>query len=283
MSCSIFPSPIVSSTVTQPYNAIFSLDTLKKYADACLVLDNDALFDIAKKRLKMESPNLKDLNFLITEILTAVTASMRFSGSLSVEVGMRELITNLVPHPNLHFLLTSTSPLLPSSDKEYTKMNIDDMTKALFSNDSMYAACEPDKGKYLSVAVLYRGDIGEKTKADTALASTRDKLPFSSWIPTAFKVGSVTEPGIQRKSSMVLIANNTEIATVIERICDKFDKLWAKKAFSFWYTDEGMEENEILVIRNNIGELAKEYRAAAINGTNYLNKDQHASEEKALM
>ncbi|KAJ0441494.1 putative purine-nucleoside phosphorylase [Helianthus annuus] len=39
---SVFPSPKVSDTVVEPYNAILSVHQLVENADECMVLDNDA-------------------------------------------------------------------------------------------------------------------------------------------------------------------------------------------------------------------------------------------------
>lgn len=79
MSCAILPSPQVSSVVTEPYNTVMALSYLKKYCDACMIFDNEALFNIAVDNWGVESPNVKELNSLVTEVLTGVTASMPFS------------------------------------------------------------------------------------------------------------------------------------------------------------------------------------------------------------
>ena len=269
MSCAVLPSPKLSETVTEPYNAVFALNTLITHADACLVLDNEALYEIARTKLGIVSPTISDLNYLITEALINITASMRFSSDLSVNIAMRELITNLVPHPNLHFLLTSIAPLRPQAESDFETVSVKELIESLFQNSSMYAACSPDEGKYLTASVFYRGDPRDKPDVDASLANVKNKIPLSSWIPTAFKVGTISQIGANKTRSMVLLANNTEMATVFDKICEKFDKLWTRKAFSFWYTNEGMEENEIQAMRTRVGDLIREYRSAAISGTEY--------------
>ncbi|XP_022016307.1 tubulin beta-2 chain [Helianthus annuus] len=42
LTFSVFPSPKVSDTVVEPYNAILSVHQLVENADECMVLDNDA-------------------------------------------------------------------------------------------------------------------------------------------------------------------------------------------------------------------------------------------------
>ena len=46
LTFSVFPSPKVSDTVVEPYNATLSVHQLVENADECMVLDNEALYDI---------------------------------------------------------------------------------------------------------------------------------------------------------------------------------------------------------------------------------------------
>lgn len=46
LTFSVFPSPEVSDTVVEPYNATMSVHRLVENADECMVLDNEALYDI---------------------------------------------------------------------------------------------------------------------------------------------------------------------------------------------------------------------------------------------
>eukprot|EP00850_Spirogloea_muscicola_P012754 SM000084S23090 [mRNA] locus=s84:28931:30796:+ [translate_table: standard] len=56
LTFSVFPSPKVSDTVVEPYNATLSVHQLVENADECMVLDNEALVcDVAPKGLKMTS------------------------------------------------------------------------------------------------------------------------------------------------------------------------------------------------------------------------------------
>ena len=43
---SVFPSPKVSDTVVEPYNATLSVHQLVENADEVMVVDNEALYDI---------------------------------------------------------------------------------------------------------------------------------------------------------------------------------------------------------------------------------------------
>ncbi len=273
LSCAILPSPQVSSVVTEPYNTIFALNTMRRLADACLIFDNEALFELAHRKWNIESPTVDDLNLLITEVLCGLTASMRFSGFLTVEISLRELLTNLVPQPSLHFLMCAFAPLTPPDRSKFEEMNIEDMIKSLFSNDAVFAACSPMEGRFLSTAVLYRGVMDDKPQADAALAAVKETLPLTYWIPTAFKIGYVEQAGSSHRKSMVMLANNTEISRVLDRICHNFDKLWQRKAFANWYLNEGMSEQQINDMRASVQELIQLYQVAEESGAKTIAKD----------
>ena len=47
---------------------------------------------------------------LIAQVISSLTASLRFDGALNVDV--TEFQTNLVPYPRIHFMLSSYSPVI---------------------------------------------------------------------------------------------------------------------------------------------------------------------------
>lgn len=60
LTFSVFPSPKVSDTVVEPYNATLSVHQLVENADECMVLDNEALYDICFRTLKLTTPSCKN-------------------------------------------------------------------------------------------------------------------------------------------------------------------------------------------------------------------------------
>ncbi|KAH8072937.1 hypothetical protein JL720_11026 [Aureococcus anophagefferens] len=53
---SVIPSPKVSDTVVEPYNATLSVHQLVENSDQCFTLDNEALYDICFRTLKLTTP-----------------------------------------------------------------------------------------------------------------------------------------------------------------------------------------------------------------------------------
>ncbi|KAG5573549.1 hypothetical protein H5410_063315 [Solanum commersonii] len=69
LTFSVFPSPKVSDTVVEPYNATLSVHQLVENADECMVLDNEALYDICFRTLKLTNPTCKFLSLILTYMI----------------------------------------------------------------------------------------------------------------------------------------------------------------------------------------------------------------------
>merc|ERR1712178_119301 len=102
---SVYPSPKVSDTVVEPYNAVLASHQLLENADETFIIDNEALYNIAHNVLKINSPTYTELNSLIAQSCCGITCSLRFPGKLNCD--LRKLGVNLVPFPRLHFFLIS--------------------------------------------------------------------------------------------------------------------------------------------------------------------------------
>jgi tubulin beta len=70
----------VSDTVVEPYNATLSIHQLIENADHCFTLDNEALYDICFRTLKLTTPTYGDLNHLVSAAICGTTCSLRFPG-----------------------------------------------------------------------------------------------------------------------------------------------------------------------------------------------------------
>merc|ERR1712057_54181 len=72
---SVYPSPKVSDTVVEPYNAVLSSHQLLENADETFVIDNEALHNISQNLLKKKESDYKVLNGLIAQVCCGVTCS----------------------------------------------------------------------------------------------------------------------------------------------------------------------------------------------------------------
>ena len=55
-------------------------------------------------------PTYTNLNRLLAQNISSLTASLRFDGALNVDV--TEFQTNLVPYPRIHFMICSYAPII---------------------------------------------------------------------------------------------------------------------------------------------------------------------------
>merc|ERR1712007_107041 len=117
---SVCPSPKVSDTVVEPYNATLSVHQLVENADECMCLDNEALYDICFRTLKLTTPTYGDLNHLCSACMSGVTACLRKLG------------VNLIPFPRLHFFFTGFTPLTSRGSQQYRALTVPELTQQMF-------------------------------------------------------------------------------------------------------------------------------------------------------
>ena len=108
---SVVPSPKVSDTVVEPYNATLSIHQLVENSDETFCIDNEALYDICFNTLKLQNPGYGELNHLVSIVMSGITTSLRFPGQLNAD--LRKLAANMIPFPRLHFFMVGFAPLTP--------------------------------------------------------------------------------------------------------------------------------------------------------------------------
>ncbi|KAJ8403885.1 hypothetical protein AAFF_G00347530 [Aldrovandia affinis] len=263
---SVYPAPQVSTAVVEPYNSILTTHTTLEHSDCSFMVDNEAIFDICKRNLDVERPSYINLNRLVAQTVSSITASLRFDGALNVD--LIEFQTNLVPYPRIHFPLVTYSPIISVEKAYHEQLSVAEITNACFEPSNQMVKCDPRRGKYMACCLLYRGDVVPKdVNAAIANIKTRRSIQFVDWCPTGFKVGINYQPptvvpgGDQAKvqRAVCMLSNTTAIAEAWARLNYKFDLMYAKRAFVHWYVGEGMEEGEFTEAREDMAALEKDY------------------------
>lgn len=262
----VYPSPQVSTAVVEPYNSVLSTHSLLEHTDVATMLDNEAIYDLTRRSLDIERPTYTNVNRIIGQVVSSLTASLRFDGALNVD--LTEFQTNLVPYPRIHFVLTSYAPVISAEKAYHEQLSVAEITNSVFEPAGMLTKCDPRHGKYMSCCLMYRGDVVPKdVNASIATIKTKRSISFCDWSPTGFKVGINYQPPtvvpggdlakVQR--AVCMIANSTAVAEVFARIDHKFDLMYSKRAFVHWYVGEGMEEGEFSEAREDLAALEKDY------------------------
>jgi len=258
-SFSVMPSPKVSDTVVEPYNATLSVHQLVENADEVFCLDNEALYDICFRTLKLNGPTYGDLNHLISEVMSGVTCCLRFPGQLNQD--LRKLATNLIPFPRLHFFLVGFAPLSARNSVNFRNVTVPDLTQQIFDSRNMMAAADPRHGKYLTASAMFRGNIRTQEVEDQMLKILNKNSPsFVEWIPHNIKSSVCNIPPKNMKMSATFIGNSTAIQELFQRISSQFTAMFKRKAFLHWYTAEGMDEMEFTESESNMHDLINEYQ-----------------------
>uniref|UniRef100_A0A8C7JW11 Tubulin alpha 4b n=1 Tax=Oncorhynchus kisutch TaxID=8019 RepID=A0A8C7JW11_ONCKI len=269
---SIYPAPQVSTAVVEPYNSILTTHTTLEHSDCAFMVDNEAIYDICRRNLDIERPTYTNLNRLISQIVSSITASLRFDGALNVD--LTEFQTNLVPYPRIHFPLATYAPVISAEKAYHEQLSVAEITNSCFEPANQMVKCDPRHSEYMACCLLYRGDVVPKdVNAAIATIKTKLSIQFVDWCPTGFKVGINYQPPtvvpggdlakVQR--AVCMLSNTTAVAEAWARLDHKFDLMYAKRAFVHWYVGEGMEEGEFSEAREDMAALEKDYEEVGVD------------------
>ncbi|KAK3927180.1 Tubulin alpha-1C chain [Frankliniella fusca] len=263
---SIYPAPHISTAMVEPYNTVLATHSTLEHSDCTFMVDNEASYDLCRNKLDVDRPNYINLNRLTCQVVSSITASLRFDGALNVD--LNEFQTNLVPYPRIHFPLVSYSPIVSAVKAFHEQFTVAELTSSCFEASNQMVKCDPRLGKYMACCLLYRGDVVPKD-VNNAIAAIKAKkhIQFVDWCPTGFKVGinyqpPTVVPGAELakvRRAACLLSNTTAIAEAWSRVNFKFDLMFARRAFIHWYVGEGMEEGEFTEAREDLAALEKDY------------------------
>ncbi|XP_061727170.1 tubulin beta chain-like isoform X2 [Cydia pomonella] len=256
---SVVPSPKVSEVVLEPYNATLSVHQLVENTDMTFCIDNEALYNICFRTLRLTSPSYGDLNHLISLTMSGITTCLRFPGQLNAD--LRKLAVNMVPFPRLHFFMPGFAPLTARNSFDYRAQNVSELMSQMFNPGNMMTACDPRHGRYLTVATMFRGRMSMR-EVDNQIVAIQNKNSsfFVEWIPNNLKVSVCDVPPRGLKMSATFVGNSTAIQEIFKRISEQFTAMFRRKAFLHWYTGEGMDEMEFTEAESNMNDLISEYQ-----------------------
>ncbi|RKF54356.1 Tubulin alpha chain [Golovinomyces cichoracearum] len=279
----VYPAPQTATSVVEPYNSILTTHTTLEHSDCSFMVDNEAIYDICRRNLGLERPNYENLNRLVAQVVSSITASLRFDGSLNVD--LNEFQTNLVPYPRIHFPLVAYCPIISTARASHESNSVQEITMSCFEPNNQMVKCDPRNGKYMATCLLYRGDVVPKdVHAAVATLKTKRTIQFVDWCPTGFKIGICFQPpqmvpngdlaDVDR--AVCMLSNTTAISEAWSALSHKFDLMYSKRAFVHWYVGEGMEEGEFSEAREDLAALERDYEEVA---TDSIEGDEGAENE----
>ncbi|KAF5866944.1 Tubulin beta chain (Beta tubulin) [Aspergillus alliaceus] len=256
---SVLPSPKVSDTVVEPYNATLSVHQLVEHADETFCIDNEALYDICTRTLKLSSPSYGDLNHLVSSVMSGVTASLRFPGQLNSD--LRKLAVNMIPFPRLHFFMVGFAPLTSRETRSFRAVTVPELARQMFDIKNMMAACDFRNGRFLTCSTTFRGKVSMREVEDQMRKlQSKNSDYFVEWVPNNIQTALCSVPPRGLKMSATFVGNSTSIQELFQRVGAQFSAMFRRKAFLHWYTSEGMDEMEFTEAESNMNDLVSEYQ-----------------------
>jgi tubulin beta len=230
-----------------------------EHTDESFVLDNEALYDICFRTLKLTTPTYGDLNHLVCVCMSGVTSSLRFPGQLNCD--LRKIAVNLIPFPRLHFFMVGFAPLTSRGSQQYRALTVPELTAQQFDAKNMMCAADPRHGRYLTASCMFRGRMSTK-EVDEQMLNVQNKNSsyFVEWIPNNIKASVCDIPPKGLKMASCFVGNSTAIQEMFKRVGEQFTAMFRRKAFLHWYTGEGMDEMEFTEAESNMNDLVSEYQ-----------------------
>lgn len=282
VSFTVFPSPNLSSSTVEPYNAVLTTAALLHQSNlVCNVLNNESVYHVCRRKLRHRSPQLADVNRIMAMPIHCLLGSFSAGGMLNMD--FTELYNNLVPHRKLHFLSNSFAPLFPGGCEAET---VYDLSLSAFHPSSGLSGVHMGKGQFMACALLYRGCVGTKD-AEQAVSQLREqrRIRFVDWSPTAVKISintkqidqcsfsqatsstGTTNAQAEYAHSVGMLGNHTGIRSVLHRERRKFEVMFSKRAFVHWFQGEGLEVDELESACADVATLEGDYLQAEGHGT----------------
>jgi tubulin beta len=169
---SVYPSPQCSTAVVEPYNAVLTSHSMLEHSDVAFSVDNEALYDICFRTLKLTTPTYGDLNHLVCAAMSGVSCCLRFPGQLNSD--LRKLAVNLIPFPRLHFFMIGFTPLTSRGSQQYRALTVPELTQQMFDAKNMMCASDPRHGRYLTACAMFRGRMSTK-EVDEQMLNVQNK------------------------------------------------------------------------------------------------------------
>ncbi|KAJ3373824.1 Tubulin epsilon chain [Allomyces arbusculus] len=262
----VAPSPQHDDVVTSPYNAVLALRHLAEHADAVVPVENQALMDICAHAgvsdPKADAKPFGAMNQIVAQLMLNMTASMRFPGSLNVDIN--EITMNLVPFPALKYLLASMSPVAvrPAAGAPAASVRVDRRVDQMFTEafqpEAQLIKCNPRTSVYVACAAMARGAL-QVSDLRRNIDRIQKQLQFVWWNQEGWKTGLCHVPPATTSESLLTLSNNTCIAQSFAGIKTRFMKLYTRKANLHHYI-EYMEKAEFTDALASLNSVIAEYR-----------------------
>ncbi|XP_057684221.1 tubulin epsilon chain [Corythoichthys intestinalis] len=266
----VFPS-VNDDVVVSPYNTALALRELTENADCVLPVENQSLEDILNmqrsSRAGRRRPTMNRLigseysldarNEIVANMLLNLTSAARFDGSLNMD--LNEIAMNLVPFPQMHYLVPSLSPLYTLADVGAPSKRMNQLFNNAFSRSHQLIKADPKHSLYLACSLVARGNV-QVSDLRRNIDRLKPSLHFVSWNPEGWKTSLCSVPPVGHSQSLLVLANNTAVKSTFMELREQFIKLYRNKAHLHHYLQvDGMEQSLFSEAVTSLDSLIEEY------------------------
>ncbi|ODV61314.1 gamma-tubulin [Ascoidea rubescens DSM 1968] len=269
---SIFPSNSgnnSSDVVVQPYNTLLTLKRLIEFSDSTILMDNESLTKISieifnENEFLKQSISFNEINQLISTIISNLTNSIRFPNYMYNS--LTSIYSNLIPLPNLHFLIPSYYPFTidyVDNVKKIRKNSIYEILLELLNKDNkLLQISNSNGGNYLSM-LSFLNCSSKQNDIQRAILKIQERVSFVPWATSNINLlytkkspylkynrnskrninnsdnNSGSNNGRNKPLNMnsnndvsgLMLSNETNIVVLFKKILKNFDKLIKRNAF----------------------------------------------------
>lgn len=180
---SIYPTPGVHGR-GGPYNSILTTHHPWSTQIVPSWWTTRTIYDICRRNLDSRRPTYTNLNRLISQIVSSITASLRFDGALNVD--LTEFQTNLVPYPRIHFPLATYAPVISAEKAYHEQLSVAEITTPSPRPANQMVKCDPRHGKYMAACCTV--ETWYPRMSNAWLLPSRPSAVFSLWTGAPWKL-----------------------------------------------------------------------------------------------
>eukprot|EP01084_Bolivina_argentea_P302265 521714_1 len=248
-------------------NSLLGMNYINEFCDGIFLLDNQTLYNLAINKYKMLGKNevntFTEMNFIANQMINDVSSIFRYNDSMGFNVSY--FMKSMIKYPKFKYFLMSKFPFYDQNGNickgdqekyENVKMNVNEMTKRLFSKNSNSIGYKMNNSMNISTLLIYRGyDKKTVNNKDIMKYLTDTKYKFEDDVITTF----ITKQPLYLAKSTAMISNSTLAKSVLQKTLNEWSKVYKYKSFFHWFKNEGLEESEMVECDMNLRRLVTEY------------------------
>ena len=248
---------------------MLSMSELVEHNDVNIVLDNEALYDLCKEKLSIESPTYSNMNSLIRQAVSSITSALK--GYSGLWGSLVELYENYVLYKGMQFLVPGLMPITTNVEEDPSTATL--ITDRVTHESSVMAKCNPRDGIFLTAGFMYRGNV-RPSDVNPAIGTLKTKSYYNI-VEFAFgktQCGLCQLPMrttasdiiVQVPRAVCMLAQTSSIWHVFDRMNEQFDKMFVNRAQVHLYEREGFELEDFKSARESLEGFSLNYREMEI-------------------